>query len=79
MLRGLLLIIALLILVAIALVATGIIDLRQTQHAQAPKVELKVNDIDVGTTTANVALPSVEMKSRQVEVPSVTIKDGNSQ
>ena len=79
MLRGLLLIIALLILVAIALVATGIIDLRQTQHAQAPKVELKVNDIDVGTTTANVALPSVEMKSRQVEVPAVTIKDGNSQ
>jgi hypothetical protein len=79
MLRALLLIIALLILIAIALTALGIIDLRQTQHAQAPEMELKVNDIDVGTTTANVALPTVEMKSRQVEVPAVTVDRGNSQ
>ena len=79
MLRALLLIIALVILVAIALVATGVISPSVTQQGQAPKMEVKVNDISVGTTTANVALPTVEMKDRQVEVPAVTVGQGNTQ
>jgi hypothetical protein len=76
MLRTLLLIVALLIVVAIGLVATGVVDLRQTQQAQAPGYEVKVNDVDLGTTTANVALPSVEMKSKQVELPAVRVDKG---
>jgi hypothetical protein len=79
MLRTLLLIVALLIIVVIALVATGVVDLRQTQHAQAPGYEVKVNDLELGTTTANVAVPTVEMKERQVELPAVTVDKGNTQ
>jgi hypothetical protein len=79
MLRALLLIVALLIVVAIALVGTGVVNLTQTQQAQAPKVDLKVNDIDLGTTTANIAVPTIEMKTKQVEVPAVKVGEGNQQ
>jgi hypothetical protein len=73
MLRALLLIIALLILAAIVAVWLGLVDLNQTQEAQAPKFEVKVNPVEVGTTTANVQAPTVEMKTRQVDVPTVSV------
>ena len=76
MLRAVLILVALLILLAIGAVWLGLIDLNQTQQAQAPKFEVKVNPVTVGTTTANVQAPSVEMKTRQVEVPSVTVGGG---
>lgn len=81
MLRAILLLIALAILVVIALAYTGIISLNQTQQGQAPKFQVDVQDIDVGTTTRNVQVPAVEMKTKQIEVPSVTVggaEDGNS-
>jgi cytochrome oxidase Cu insertion factor (SCO1/SenC/PrrC family) len=68
--------VALLILLLIAAVWLGLVDLNQTQNAQAPKFEVKVNPVQVGTTTANVQTPTVEMKTRQVEVPSVTVGGG---
>ena len=47
-----------------------------TSPAQAPKFNLKVKDVDVGTTTTNVNVPAIEMKTKQVEVPSISVTDG---
>jgi cytochrome oxidase Cu insertion factor (SCO1/SenC/PrrC family) len=63
MLRAILLIVALLILLVIGAVWLNLIDLNQTQNAQAPKFEVKLNPVEVGTTTKNV----------QVEVPRVSV------
>ncbi|HEX8625799.1 MAG TPA: hypothetical protein VF782_12080 [Allosphingosinicella sp.] len=68
MLRAILLIVALIILLAIGAVWLGLLDLNQTQNAQAPKFEVKVNPVEVGTTTKNV----------QIELPSVSV-GGNEQ
>ena len=76
--RFILLIVALAILLVIGLVYTGVISLQQTQPAQAPKFDLKVKDVDVGTTTTNVNLPAIEMKTKQVEVPSISVTDGEA-
>lgn len=67
MLRALLLIVALLILLVIGAVWLGLLDLNQTQNAQAPKFEMKVNPVTVGTTNV------------QIEVPRVEVGDGNAQ
>ncbi|HEX8124910.1 MAG TPA: hypothetical protein VF548_04945 [Allosphingosinicella sp.] len=72
MLRAILLIVALLILLVIGAVWLNLIDLNQTQNAQAPKFEVKLNPVEVGTTTKNV----------QVEVPRVSVggsEQGNAQ
>ena len=69
MLRALLLLVALVILLVIGAVWLNLIDLNQTQNAQAPKFEVKLNPVEVGTTTKNV----------QVEVPRVQVGDGNVQ
>ncbi|HYG48779.1 MAG TPA: hypothetical protein VD846_12675 [Allosphingosinicella sp.] len=63
MLRAVLLLVALIILLLIGAVWLGLVDLNQTRTAQAPKFEVKVNPVEVGTTTTNV----------QVEVPSVKV------
>ena len=69
MLRAVLMLVALLILLLIGAVWLGLVDLNQTQNAQAPKFEVKVNPVTVGTTTTNV----------QLEVPRVQVGDGNAQ
>ena len=66
MLRAVLLLVALIILLVIGAVWLGLLDLNQTQNAQAPKFEVKVNPVTVGTTTTNV----------QVEVPRVEVGGG---
>jgi cytochrome oxidase Cu insertion factor (SCO1/SenC/PrrC family) len=66
MLRAVLLLVALIVLLVIGAVWLGLLDLTQTQNAQAPKFEVKVNPVEVGTTTKNV----------QVEVPSVSVGGG---
>ena len=66
MLRAVLLLVALLILLVIGAVWLGLLDLNQTQTAQAPKFEVKVNPVEVGTTTKNV----------QVEVPRDSVGGG---
>jgi Tfp pilus assembly protein PilV len=77
MIRALLLLIALVILVVIGLAYTGFINLRQTQQAQAPKYELQVKEVGVGTSTANVTVPTVGTETKQIEYPTVTVSDGN--
>ncbi|MDQ8756454.1 hypothetical protein RCO27_09450 [Sphingosinicella sp. LHD-64] len=74
MLRTLLLLIVLVIVIFIALVMTGFVNLRQ----ESSGVSVQTKDIEVGTTPANVQLPTVTIENRQVEVPSVTLSDGNS-
>jgi hypothetical protein len=68
MLRAVLLLVALIVLLVIGAVWLGLLDLNQTQNAQAPKFEVKVNPVTVGTTTTNV----------QIEVPRVEV-GGNVQ
>ena len=77
MIRTILLLLALVILAVIALAYTGFINLRQTQQAQAPKYEVDVKEVGIGTTTQNVTVPTVGTETRQVEVPTITVSDGN--
>ncbi len=74
--RALLVLVALAIIVLIALTYTGVISLRQTQEAQAPKFDLKVKPVEVGTTTTNVQVPTVGTQTKQIQTP--TIRIGNS-
>jgi len=76
--RALLLLVALVILVGIALVYTGVISLNQTRQAQAPAFDVKVKQVEVGTTTANVQVPTVGTKTKQVDVPTIRVGDGNA-
>jgi hypothetical protein len=73
MLRTLLLFIALLIVIGIALVGFGVINLRQDGDG----VAIETRDVEVGTTVKNVQVPVVRMENRQVEVPSVGVQDEN--
>lgn len=77
MLRAILLIVALLILLALGAVATGLVDV--TKPADEPKINVKVNDVDVGTAPANVQMPSLGTTTKQVELPKVTIDKGGVQ
>jgi len=71
MLRTLLLLIALLIVLGIALVAFGVVNLRQHEDG----VAIETRDVEVGTTVTNVQLPVVRMEDRQVEVPRVGVEN----
>ena len=72
MLRKLLLLIALLILIVIALVGFGIINLNRGSDGT---VSIETKDVEVGTTTANVQLPVVRMEERKVEVPRIGVEE----
>lgn len=74
MLRTLLLLIALIVLICIGLVATGVINLNRSSDGG---VTIETKDVEVGTTEANVQLPVVRMENRKVEVPSVGVEDTN--
>ncbi len=77
MLRTLLALIALAIIAAIVLSATGMVSFRQTQQAQAPAFDVNVKQVGIGTTTKNVQVPTVGMETKQIEVPTITVGDGN--
>jgi hypothetical protein len=76
MLRILLLLIALLILIAIGLVATGVVNFNRSNEGG---VTIQTRDVEVGTTEANVQLPVVRMENRTVEMPSIGVEDANQQ
>lgn len=77
MLRTLLALIALAIIAAIVLSATGLVSFRQTQEAQAPAFDVNLKEVGIGTTTKNVQVPTVGMETKQIEVPTVTVGGGN--
>lgn len=71
MLRTIFLILALLVLIAIVLVATGLVNLNRQGDGG---LSVTTSDVTVGTTTTNVQVPAVRMEDRKVEVPSVVIQ-----
>jgi hypothetical protein len=78
MFRTLLLLIAFVVVIVVALVYTGYINLNRNADGS---VSIQTKDVQVGTTTANVQVPVVKTETRQVEVPSVAVtnRQGNSQ
>ena len=75
MVRTFLLFIALLIVIGIVLVSTGVINLGRTADGG---VTVETKDVSVGTTTRNVQVPVVKMETRQVEVPSVGVQNSQA-
>ena len=73
MIRTILLLIAFLVVILVALVYTGYIDLYRNANGS---VSIQTKDVEVGTTTTNVAVPVVRTETRQVEVPSVAVTNG---
>ena len=68
--RTILLVIALLIVIAMALVWTGVINLNRNANGS---VSIETKNVEIGTTKANVQVPMVRTETRQVDVPSVTV------
>jgi preprotein translocase subunit SecF len=75
MMRTILLVIALLIVIVMALVWTGVINLNRNANGS---VSIETKDVQVGTTPANVQVPVVRTETRQVEVPSVAVTNGSN-
>ena len=73
MLRTLLLLIALLVVIGIALVMSGYVNLNQSSDGA---VSIQTKDVEMGTTSTNVQVPVVRMETRQVETPSVSVTNG---
>ncbi|HMG46720.1 MAG TPA: hypothetical protein VK614_04605 [Allosphingosinicella sp.] len=71
--RTILLLIAFVIVIAMALVWTGYINLNRHDNGS---VSIDAKSVEVGTTQANVQVPVVKMETRQVEVPSVAVTNG---
>lgn len=90
--RAILLILILGVVLLIAAMATGFLDISQTRQARVPDIEssdgaIRANDgqapafdietgkIELGTRSANVAVPKVEVKRDQAEiaVPSLEV------
>ena len=76
MLRTLLLFVAFLIVLVIALVGFGVINLTRSDNGS---VAIETRDVEVGTEPANVEVPVVRMEDRTVEVPSIAVEDSNQQ
>lgn len=78
MFRTILLLIAFVVVIVMALVYTGYINLNRNTDGS---VSIETKDVRVGTTTTNVQMPVVKTETRQVEVPSVAVTNdqGNSQ
>jgi len=72
--RTLFLLIALLLIIGIVLVMTGVVNLSRDSNGT---ISVTTENVTIGTTPANVTVPVVGTETRQVEVPSVTV--GNAQ
>jgi hypothetical protein len=72
--RAILIIVALIILVLIGMTATGWLTWFEKPEGQQTTLKPRVNDLEVGTTTANVQMPTVTTTTKQVDVPTVTVE-----
>ena len=75
MLRTLLLIVALVLIIGIVLVATGVIHLNRDGNGA---VTVSANPVTVGTENRVVQVPVVTMENRVVQVPAVTVGNGQA-
>ena len=75
MLRTLLLIVALVLVIGIALVATGVIHLNRDGNGA---VTVTANPVTVTTENRTVQVPVVTMENRTVQVPTVSVGNGQA-
>jgi hypothetical protein len=73
MLRTLLLLVAFVVLIGLALVYFGVINVTQNGNGS---VSVQSRSVEVGTTKANVQVPVVRTETRLVDVPSVAVGNG---
>jgi beta-lactam-binding protein with PASTA domain len=73
--RGVLALVAVVVLLLIVGVATGFINLGQTQEAKLPEVEggqlpkfdADVGDVDVGTKTETIEVPTIDVDTAKTD------------
>jgi hypothetical protein len=75
MLRTLLLVVALVVIVGIVLVATGVVHLNRDGNGA---VTVTANPVTVGTESRNVTVPVVRTETREVQVPVVSVGNGQA-
>lgn len=85
--RKVLIVLAIIVVVAIILFATGFWSVDQTQEGalpevnvsaeggQLPEFDLESKEVVVGTTEQNVEVPKVETETETVDVPTVGVKE----
>lgn len=73
--RGLLAVIAIIVLLLIIGVATGFLNINQTKTAELPKVEVKGGQAPA--FDANVGAVDVGTKNETIKVPTVDVKTAN--
>ena len=73
MLRTLLLIVALILIIGIVLVATGVVHLNRDANGN---VTATVNPVTMGTENKTVKMPVVRMEDRTVQTPTLTVGNG---
>ena len=74
MIRTLLLIVALVLIIGIVLVATGVVHLNRDGNGA---VTVTANPVTVGTENRTVQVPVVTMENRTIQTPVVSV--GNAQ
>jgi hypothetical protein len=75
MLRTLLLVVALVIIIGIVLVATGVVHLNRDASGN---VTVTANPVTVGTQNTTVQVPVVTMENRTVQTPTVSVGNGQA-
>ena len=73
MLRTLLLVVALVIIIGIVLVATGVVHLNRDANGN---VTVTANPVTVGTQNTTVQVPVVTMENRTIQTPTVAVGNG---
>ena len=75
MLRTLLLVVALVVIIGIVLVATGVVHLNRDAGGN---VTVTANPVTIGTENRTVQVPVVTMENRTVQVPAVSVGNGQA-
>jgi hypothetical protein len=75
MLRTLLLIVALVVIIGIVLVATGVVHLNRDAGGN---VTVTANPVTVGSENRTIQVPVVTMENRTVQTPVVSVGNGQA-
>jgi len=75
MVRTLLLIVALVLIIGIVLVATGVVHLNRDGNGA---VTMTANPVTVGTENRTIQVPVVTMENRTVQTPVVSVGNGQA-
>ena len=75
MLRTLLLVVALVVIIGIVLVATGVVHLNRDANGN---VTATVNPVTVGTQNSTIQVPVVTMENRTIQTPVVSVGNGQA-